>query len=69
MAVSDVKSVRVSRGRSRVEGALIKGFIGTGIGVAAGAVLGAVFRPDPEYCDLWCSRLASGTVGGTLLVE
>ena len=56
LAFADVKSVRVSRGRNALGGALLKGLIGTGIGVLSGAILGAATY-SKESCDFAiCSR-------------
>jgi hypothetical protein len=51
-ASTDVARMEVSRGRNRLQGALIKGAIGLGIGLASGGLLGAASysEPKPRQC-------------------
>jgi len=67
----DLRSVRVSRGQSRLAGALWKGLIGTGIGMFGGAILGAATYSTPDNSSGWgcfmiCSRGEAAGVAGAL---
>jgi hypothetical protein len=66
LAVGDVKSVRVSRGRNHLAGAVTKGLIGTGVGIVGGALLGVLAFHDSKYCDMFCGPGFHATVGGIL---
>jgi hypothetical protein len=66
LAVADVKSVRVSRGKNHLAGAFSKGLIGTGVGIVGGALLGVLAFRDSEYCDMFCGPGFHATVGGIL---
>jgi hypothetical protein len=67
-AWSDVRTLEVSGGRSRVNTALRNG----GIGVLAGGVAGAVFgyavyhEDDDDWCIVVCSRRDAGLAGAAL---
>lgn len=65
LALSEVKRVEVSAGLNRGRGALIDGLLGTGIGVAAGAILGAA-RYDTA-APLGAVGGAAGLVIGSVL--
>jgi hypothetical protein len=47
-AYGNVKAVEVSNGRGRLKGALVKGLIGLGGGIVAGAAIGAATYSEPE---------------------
>jgi hypothetical protein len=64
LAFVDVKSVRVSRGRNALGGALSRGLIGTGIGAGIGAILGAAVLRDAENCSMFCGAGFRATVVG-----
>jgi hypothetical protein len=79
-ARSEVSTIQVSRGRSRVQGALIKGAIGLGIGAVSGALIGATtYSRDENTCTpsagnwclfgclIVCSRGDAALFAGTLL--
>ena len=66
LGFADLRSVRVSRGRSRAAGALRGGLIGIGTGILGGAVLAAVtFKRNPKY-DCSCSRGSTAAYGGVV---
>ena len=75
LALAEVKSVRVSRGRDHVIGLFTKGLIGTAVGVVTGSLLGAATydaageRNSSGFC-LVCTRGQNaalvGFVGGAL---
>lgn len=75
LALAEVKSVRVSRGRNHVIGLLTKGLLGTAVGVATGSLLGAATynaadnRNSDGFC-LVCTRgqnaALAGFIGGAL---
>jgi hypothetical protein len=67
LALADIKSVRVSRGRNHILGALTKGLIGAGTGfVAGGLIAGATWKEDSM--DFFCggSRGACAAFGGMM---
>lgn len=66
-AFADVKSIRVSRGRNALVGALTRGLIGTGIGALTGALIAAAAWSE-ESTDFFCggSRGACAAFGGVL---
>ena len=75
LAFADVKSVRVSRGQSKLGGILTKGLLGTGIGMLSGAIVGgATYTQQTSQtgwgCFMICSRGAAaafvGGVGGAI---
>ena len=61
-ALVDVRSVRVSRGRSALRGAITKGALGMGIGALSGAFLGAAAYSKSEPC-----RFSGGNLTGDCL--
>lgn len=55
IGIGNMSSVRVSQGRSSGGGAMRSGLIGSGIGILAGGVLGAMMYTKPESCpDAYC---------------
>ncbi len=70
LALADVKSVRVSRGRNRALGLLTKGLMGTAIGAGGGALLRAATYTKSQCTFLECSHgqaaFLGGLVGGSL---
>lgn len=68
LALADVRSVRVSRGSNRLRSLLTKGLIGTAIGAAGGALLGAATYSKGSCDFVVCSRGSAaflvGIVGG-----
>ena len=68
-AWSDVRTLEVSGGSSRVSTALRYGGIGLLTGVAAGGVLGyTTYQEDEgEWCILICSRREAGLAGAAFL--
>jgi hypothetical protein len=79
LPLRQIKSVRVSKGRSHSTGAVRGALIGTLAGLASGAIIGAATTPKPRgNCVLDCSRSESmvfagmfygglGLVGGTIV--
>ena len=77
LGLVDVRTVRVSRGRSALAGALSKGLLGTGIGILSGAILGAASYSESKPtcaansyfcigCIVICSRGQAAGLGGVL---
>lgn len=71
VAFADVKSVRVSRGRSKLGGMLTKGLLGTGIGILSGALVGGLTYTHQTSqtgwgCFMICSRGEAAAVVGVL---
>ena len=67
LALADIKSVRVSRGRNHLLGAVTKGLAGAAIGVAAGGLIAAATWNE-ESMDFFCggSRGACAAFGATM---
>jgi hypothetical protein len=70
LGFADLRSVRESRGQSRLAGARWGGLIGTGIGVFGGAILGAATyskpKPNGSGCLMFCSRGSVAAYGGAV---
>lgn len=77
LAVSEISSIRMSRGKGRAKGALIKGAAGLGIGLLSGAILGATTYEDSSECQpnsfclfdciIVCSRSDAAIMAATLV--
>lgn len=64
---SDIARLEVSTGRHRGMGALLKGAIGLGIGVAGGALLGAAsYSERSPSCFFDCTRGQAAAFGASL---
>ena len=65
LALADVRSVRVSAGRSHGRGFLRGALIGTGVGIVTGAIIGAATYSRPDFFVQ--NRNESAAFGGFLL--
>ena len=63
VALKDLSRIDASTGVSHSRGALKGGFLGLGIGLAAGAIVGVALPPDDCFV---CSRSLNAVVGGIL---
>lgn len=64
LGLGDIKSIRVSRGRNHILGAITKGLVGAGIGSVAGGLIAAATWKE-ESMDFFCggTRSSCGAFG------
>lgn len=63
--LGEVKSVQVSRGRSRSSGLLVDGLIGTAVGIGVGGILGAATYRGIPNCSI-CSASDAAVIGAVV---
>jgi hypothetical protein len=67
LALADIKSIRVSRGRNHLAGAVTKGLAGAGIGIVTGGLIAAATWKE-DSMDFFCggSRGACAAFGAMM---